>query len=367
MREVIEAIERWLAEGKRAALATVLRTWGSAPRPAGSKMAVSEAGEMVGSVSAGCVEGAVLEHALEVLRSGRPEKLRFGVSDDTAWEVGLACGGEIEIFVEPLATVERSTGEGPSPFEVLCRSVLAERPVVRAVVTDGPGDLLGSSIVVGLDGEVVGEVEPGWAEVLRDRARVVLASGVCQVDRVRVREEEAEVFFDVLSGPPLLVIIGGVHIAVELTRLAKMLGYRVVIVDPRRAFATPERFPEADALVTSWPDEALRQVGLTPTSAVAALSHDPKLDDPALMVALRSPAFYVGALGSRRTQALRRQRLLQAGLSQEELSRLHGPLGLDIGGQSPGEIALSILAEIVSVRSARARGQTTVADEREPG
>ncbi len=356
MREVIEAIERWRAEGKQVSLATVLRTWGSAPRPAGSKMAVSEAGEMAGSVSAGCVEASVLERALEVLRSGRPEKLHFGVSDDTAWEVGLACGGEIEIFVEPLATMEPLTGEGPSPFAVLCRSVLAGRPVVRAVVTDGPSDLLGSSIVVGPDGEVVGEVQPGWAELLRDRTRDVWGSGLCRVSRLRVGEREAEIFFDVLAGPPLLVIVGAVHIAIELTRLAKVLGYRVVIVDPRRAFATPERFPEADALLTSWPDEALRRVGLTATSAVAALSHDPKLDDPALMVALRSPAFYVGALGSTRTQALRRRRLLEAGLSEQELSRLHGPLGLDIGAQSPGEIALSILAEIVSARAAQARG-----------
>lgn len=367
MRDVIETIQRWRAEGKRVALATVVRTWRSAPRPTGSKMAASEAGEMVGSVSAGCVEGAVLERAIEALRTGRSEKLRFGVSDDTAWEVGLACGGEIEIFVESLARMESLSGEGPSPFDVLCRSVLAERPVVRAVVMDGPADVLGSSIVVGLDGAAVGEIEPGWDAALRARAAEVLASGACQVHRVRVGDREAEVFFDVLLGPPVLVIVGGVHIAVELTRLAKVLDYRVVIVEPRRAFATRERFPEADALITSWPDEGLQQVGLTPATAVAILSHDPKLDDPALVVALRSPAFYVGALGSRRTQALRRQRLLQAGLSEGELSRLHGPIGLDIGGQSPGEIALSILAEIVSVRGAPDGPRTTTSDERAPG
>ncbi len=355
MRDVMDAIRRWRGEGKRVALATVIRTWGSAPRPAGSKMAVSEVGEMAGSVSAGCVEGAVVERALAVLRSGRHERLRLGVSDETAWEVGLACGGEIEIVVEPLAALERASVVGVSPFDVLAAAVVSEQPVARALVVQGPEAVEGSSVVVGPDGWAAGEVERAWEEALRAEATDALASGVCQMRCVRVGESEAEVFVDVMMGPPRLVIVGAVHIAVGLTQLAKVLGYRVVIVDPRRAFATRERFPQADALLTLWPEEGLRQAGLTPTTAVVALSHDPKLDDPALVAALRSPAFYVGALGSKRTQALRRRRLLRAGLSEDEVSRLHGPIGLDIGAQSPGEIALSILAQMIAVRESRAK------------
>lgn len=354
MRDVIEAIQRWREQGRRVALATVVRTWGSAPRPVGSKMAVSEAGQMAGSVSAGCVEAAVVERALEVLRSGRPERLQYGVSDETAWDVGLACGGEIEIVVEPLSGLEGGLSPRPSPLEAVLRAVLAERPVVRAVVIRGPGGLVGPSIAIDANGQVVGEVEPEWREVLCAEAARALESGVCQVRRVTVGHDEVEILLDVMLGPPQLVIVGAVHLAMELTQLAKAVGYRVVVVDPRRVFATSERFPQADMVLTLWPDEGLRRVGLTPTTAVAVLSHDPKLDDPALTLALRSPAFYVGALGSKRTQELRRQRLREAGLSEVDLSRLRGPIGLEIGAQTPGEIAVSILAEIIAARAKRA-------------
>ncbi|MEW6567232.1 MAG: XdhC/CoxI family protein [Chloroflexota bacterium] len=350
---MLNEIQQWQSQGKRIALATVVRTWGSAPRPVGSKMAVSEAAEMVGSVSGGCVEGVVVEHAQRVLRSGRPELLHFGVSDEAAWEVGLACGGQIEILVESLEPLRRARGEGASLLESLLDSVQAQRPVVRAVVTRGPEALVGASIVVGGDGRSAGMVDPRWGDHLRSHALDVLGSGVCDVRRLRLGETEVEVFFDVLLGPPTLAIVGGVHIAIELTRLAKVLGYRVIIIDPRRAFATSERFPLADQLVPLWPDEGLQQVGMTEATAVVVLSHDPKLDDPALQVALRSPAFYVGALGSKKTQALRREGLLQAGFSEGELARLRGPIGLNISARSPEEIALSILAEIVAARGAK--------------
>ncbi|HET7009676.1 MAG TPA: XdhC/CoxI family protein [Anaerolineales bacterium] len=351
MREILTDIDRWQSEGKPIALATVVRTWGSAPRPAGSKMAVSQAGEMTGSVSGGCVEGAVVEEALGVLRTRRPKLLRFGVSNETAWEVGLACGGQIEIFVEPWSSPGRPLSNERSVLDELRARVERDQPAVRAVVVRGPEGILGRSGLLLPDGEWSGDLGSQLEARLRPGGNEVLTSGMSHV----FDADEAEVFLDALMPPPTLVIVGAVHIAISLTRLAKELEYRVLIVDPRRAFATTERFPQADSLLRQWPPDGLRTIGLTSTTAVAVLSHDPKLDDPALIEALRSPAFYVGALGSETTQAARRRRLLEAGVSEEQLSRLHAPIGIDLGGESPEEIALSILAEIVAVRAARAQ------------
>jgi xanthine dehydrogenase accessory factor len=357
MKELIGDIERWLGEGKPVALASVISTWGSAPRAPGSKMAVSGSAEMAGSVSAGCVEATVAAEALEVLQSGKPKRLHYGVSDDTAWGVGLACGGEIDIFVEPLASLLAPgvTGRG-SAYERLKAAIEGEKALVRAVVIDGPEAARGTFLVA-----MEGEKDEGTIpSPLADRVRtdaLAAAGGPSGLQTYRLGESEYTVFFDVVLPPPRLVIVGGVHIAVELARLAKGIGYEVAVVDPRKAFATKDRFPEADRLVHEWPDAGLRSVGLTAGTAVAVLSHDPKLDDPALLVALRSPAFYVGALGSQRTQELRRQRLLEAGVGDAELRRLHGPIGLDLGGRQPAEVALSILAEIVAVRAGRSGRQ----------
>jgi xanthine dehydrogenase accessory factor len=357
MREVLQDIERWLADGKAVALATVVSTWGSAPRAPGSKMAVSAASEMAGSVSAGCVEANVVEAALDVLRRGDPRKLEYGVSDETAWEVGLACGGRIEVFVEPLSGLLASpAGGGASALERIRRAVESQQVVVRAIVVEGPEDALGRSFVATADGDTPGSMPGDLASRIREDARTLLGAGNSECRSYPIEGREHVVFFDVMLPTPRLVIVGGVHIAVELTRLAKRMGYEVTIVDPRKAFATAERFPEADRLLHEWPDAALRAIGLTSGTAVAVLSHDPKIDDPALLVALRSPAFYVGGLGSLRTQELRRQRLAEAGLSAGEMARLHGPIGLDLGARSPVEIALSILAEIVAVRAGRASG-----------
>jgi xanthine dehydrogenase accessory factor len=219
-------------------------------------------------------------------------------------------------------------------------------------VIDGPEDARGSFLIA-IEGEAAqGTIAPRLAERVRTDA-LAAAGGPAGVRTYRLGESEYTVFFDVVLPPPRLAIVGGVHIAVELARLAKGIGYEVAVVDPRTAFATKDRFPEADRLVHEWPDDGLRSVGLTAGTAVAVLSHDPKLDDPALLVALRSPAFYVGALGSQRTQELRRRRLLEAGVGEAELRRLHGPIGLDLGGRQPAEVALSILAEIVAVRAGR--------------
>jgi xanthine dehydrogenase accessory factor len=271
--------------------------------------------------------------------------------------VGLACGGEIDIFVEPLASLlaPEIAGQG-SAYARFKAAIEGERALVRAVVIDGPEAALGTFLVA-MEGERdEGTILSPLADLVRTDAHAA-AGGPPGVRTYRLAEGEYTVFFDVWLPPPRLVIVGGVHIAVELARLAKRTGYEVVVVDPRKAFATEDRFPEADRILHEWPDAGLRSAGLTAGTAVAVLSHDPKLDDPALLVALRSPAFYTGALGSQRTQDLRRRRLLEAGVTEAELARLHGPIGLDLGGRSPAEVALSILAEIVAVRAGRSGRQ----------
>lgn len=352
MREILAQARRWLAEGKSVAIATVVQTWGSAPRPAGSKMAVSSAGEMAGSVSGGCVEGAVVEEALGVLKAGVPKSLHYGVTDDAAWEVGLACGGQLDLLVEPLASwMAAATSGEPSLLDGFESALGEGRPVARAVVLRGPARWEHRSWLAESDGSLRRSAAEVVEAAIGEGARAALRSGRPQTGTILTPEGEAQVFYDVVLPPPELVIVGGVHIAIDLNRLAKTLGYRVIVVDPRRAFGTPARFPLADELITEWPDTALRAIGLTASTAVAALSHDPKLDDPALLVALRSPAFYVGALGSAETNRQRRERLTEAGMTEAELSRLRAPIGLPLGGRAPEEIALSILAEIVAARS----------------
>jgi xanthine dehydrogenase accessory factor len=236
-------------------------------------------------------------------------------------------------------------------LQALCQAFEQERPAVRAVVVRGPAEVLGQSLLTQPAGDVAGELDPALVKQLAPSLQASLRNGAATSWVGTHRGEAVEVFLDSVLPPATLVIVGGVHIAMSLCRLAKVLGYRVVVIDPRRRFATPERFPEADSLLRQWPAEGLQAVELTPNTAVAVLSHDPKLDDPALLAALRSPAGYVGALGSRRTHALRRKRLLEAGLTEQELVRLHAPIGLDLGGELPDEIALSILAEIVASRA----------------
>jgi xanthine dehydrogenase accessory factor len=337
MRDVLSDIERWLDEGRGVALATVVETWGSAPRTVGGKMAVSDDRRIAGSVSGGCVEGAVVEAAAGVLASGEPRLLRFGVSDDTAWSVGLACGGAIEVFVEPIAR---------DIFGPVRDALRAETPVAVATVIRGGDTEVGRKVVLLGDGRALGDRD---AAAL-DAARAALAESRSRRFAVGGRD----IFADVQLPSPRMVIVGGVHIAVALVGLAKALGFRTILVDPRAAFANPKRFPDVDELHSEWPSEALAKIDLNAGSAVAVLAHDPKLDDPALIAALASPAFYVGALGSTRTQEKRRTRLLAAGVSEEALRRLHAPIGLDLGGRSPEEIALSVMAQVVAARHGKA-------------
>jgi xanthine dehydrogenase accessory factor len=341
MKDVGADIEAWTREGSAFALATVVQTWGSAPRAAGSKMAVAADGRIAGSVSGGCVEAAVIEAAQKTLRDGVPQLLHFGVADETAWAVGLACGGTIDVFVEKA---------GPGLLDEVRSLAQGERAAVRATVVAGPR--LGQHWLLPADGGSQGSSGDS-TEALRAAAQAALAEG----KSTRTKLGESQVFLDVVRPAPTLVAVGGVHIAIALTRIAQALGYRTIVIDPRPAFANEARFPHADRVVSDWPDEALGRIGLTPETAVAVLTHDPKLDDPALRAALPSLAFYVGALGSKATQAKRRQRLLEAGLSEEHLGRLHAPIGLDLGGRSPEEIALSVMGEVVAVRNGKSLSQ----------
>ena len=334
MRDVLADIGRWRAEGRPVALATVVETWGSAPRATGGKMAVSADGKISGSVSGGCVENAVVEAAQKTLASGVPQLLHFGISDDTAWSVGLACGGTIEVFVEPL---------GEETFDRVREALLGERPAAVATVIRGPDSLLGKKFALFADGTTAGAAD----DAALAAARTALGEGVGR----RISLGETELFVDVLLPSPRMVIVGGVHVAIPLVSLAKTLGFRTIVVDPRESFANATRFPHADEIVSDWPDAALGRLGINSSTAIAVLTHDPKLDDPALTAALRSPAFYVGALGSRRTHEKRRARLLAAGVTEDELSRLHAPIGLPLGGRSPEEIALAIVAQIVALRN----------------
>jgi len=351
MRDILPDVERWLGEGKAVAVATIIKTWGSSPRAVGSKMAICSDGSMAGSVSGGCVEAAVVQEALGVLKAGKPKQLHYGVSDEKAWDVGLACGGQIDLLVEPLAGLQAHAAGKVSPLEVLVQALRDERPAVRAVMLRRGDVPAVEHAVFPWDAEPAGSLPSGLWEIAGAEADRLLSGGVSGIQTHSLHGESVEMFYDLELPPPTLVIIGGVHIGIELARQAKLLGFRVIVVDPRRAFGDPARFPMADRVVTEWPGEALAAIGLTPSTAVTAVSHDPKIDDPALVSALRSPAFYIGALGSAETNRQRTQRLKEAGLSEAELSRLRAPIGLDLGGRAPAEIALAAMAEIVAARS----------------
>ncbi len=342
MREVIADIDRWRAQGAAVALATVIQTWGSAPRGVGAKMALTPANEIAGSVSGGCVEGAVVEAGVEVLKTGRPQLLHFGVADETAWSVGLACGGKIEVFVQAL---------DPNVYDAVRQAIVKDRSAATVTIIGGPTELLGRELIVYEDGNHQGTLGTGLDEPAITAARAALVDEQAQrLTLPEIATEPIEIFIDVLQPAPTLLMVGGVHIAIALANIAKTLGYRTIVVDPRRAFGSEARFPQVDRLIQAWPDEALKQVSLTRSTAVVMLTHDPKLDDPALKVVLASHAFYIGALGSRKTQAQRRQRLQQAGFSDAQLDRVFGPIGLEIGAKAPEEIALAVMAQIVAAR-----------------
>ncbi len=323
----LAALGQWKAGGKPAALATVISTWGSSPRPEGSHLAVDGEGHFLGSVSGGCIEGAVIESARDVMAGAAPRLLEFGVSDEQAWEVGLACGGRVQVYVESGAL-----------DELAARIVAAGRQRRALVVVTRLADA--ARCLVTAEG-VEGGLVPADAVLAEAQERLV--SG-----RSGRLEADPELFARAYVPAPRLLIVGAVHIAQALAGMAATAGFEVVVIDPRGAFASPARFPGIQ-LCDEWPDEALQRLGLDSATALVALSHDPKLDDPALQLALPSELFYIGALGSRRTHEKRVQRLTEAGLGSY-LGRIHSPIGLDLGGRAPAEIAVAILAEIIRVR-----------------
>jgi len=299
----------WHRAGRGAVLATVVETWGSAPRRVGAQLVVSGDGEMAGSVSGGCVEGAVVVEAMEMVGATAGRMLDFGVSDDEAFAVGLACGGRIRVWVEPVAAM------GEDRLQMLVAARAARDPVAYCV-----------DLETGARG-LAGPAE--YAARFRSDT-----SGM-----------EGETFVHIHNPPLRMIVVGAVHIAQALPPMARMAGHDPVLVDPRPAFGAEARFP-GERIEEDWPDAALDAIGLDARTCVVTLTHDPKLDDPAISRALRSDVFYLGCLGSKRTHAKRVARLEEAGFTQAEIARIHAPVGLDIGAAGPGEIAVSILAEV---------------------
>lgn len=341
MREIWTEINKWQSEGKNVALATVVKVSGSSLRPEGSKMLLSSDGAIAGSVTGGCVEGAVFEETQQVLKTGTPKLLSYGVSNEQAWEVGLSCGGSVEIFVEALDTPYWQAVE-----EGINKAIEAKKIATLSTIVSGEG--LGRKMVSSVDGKIAGSL---GSESLENE----LMSAIPESNRATHKpltvtmSDDRIIFVDFLVPPPRLMIVGASHIAIPLVELANTLGYQTIVIDARSAFATRERFPHADELIVGWPSEVLEKLRIDGASCVVCLSHDEKLDNPALLHAISSPARYIGALGSRVTHANRLTALQEEGATEEQLKRIHAPVGLKIGARSPAEIALSIMAEIVSV------------------
>ena len=356
MKEILDDIDRWRAAGKRVAVARVVDVEGSGPRDAGAAMAVSEDGEVAGSVSGGCVEGAVVTEALDVLGSGSVgRKVTFGYSDDEAFAVGLTCGGTVHLFIQPLDTVA---------FDAIATPLRTNKPVVLATVCSGPG--VGSSIVA-TPSEHTGTL--GHTEL--DRVVIRDARGDLDAGRTEVKHygpngeitpsdlnatDTVSVFVESFAPSPQMWIFGAVDFTGALARVAKVLGYRVTICDAREMFATKKRFPMADEVLVTWPAGVFKERGsdLGPRDAVCILTHDPKFDVPAVQGALSSRVGYIGVMGSRKTIEKRIQRLADVGITDEkDLERLMQPIGLDIGSRTPEETAISICAEIIAMRAGR--------------
>jgi xanthine dehydrogenase accessory factor len=325
VREILPELDRWRARGDRIALARVVATRRSAPRPVGSKLIVSETGELAGSISGGCVESEVVESAREVLAGAEPRLLTYGISDDQALGIGLPCGGEIDVWVDQ---------PDPALLDQLADVARSERRAVFFVdLDDGQERLV-------LDGE-------------DDAADELIRSGHSKVVELHGRR----VFADVFGPPPRLFVYGAVDTADALCAAARAIGWRTIVADARSRFATRERLPNADEILVAWPEEALAQVAPDHTTAIVVLTHDDKFDLPLLTGALTTEAYYIGALGSRRNQERRRERLLDAGVDERDLDRISGPAGLDIGAHTPAETAVSMLAEIMAARAGRDGGR----------
>jgi xanthine dehydrogenase accessory factor len=352
VRDILDQLVKWWDAGQTFGLATVVRTFSSAPREPGAAMAVSSEGEVIGSVSGGCVEGAVYELAGEVMASGQPVLQRYGVSDDTAFSVGLTCGGIIDIFVEPVSK-ERYPELGD-----IAAAVTAGEPVAVATVIEGPGTVGARRVIWPAGKTAAGDATLGASDRLDqavdDDARGMLAQGLTGVRHYGAdgerRMDELSVFVQSFAPPPRMLVFGAIDFAAAVAKIGKFLGYRVTVCDARPVFATTARFPDADEVVREWPHRYLSHIGTDERTVICVLTHDPKFDVPVLEVALRAPGAYIGAMGSRRTHEDRLERLREAGLTDEELARLRSPVGLDLGARTPEETAVAIAAELIQLR-----------------
>jgi xanthine dehydrogenase accessory factor len=355
VRDILGQIEKWWDAGETFGLATVVQTFHSAPREPGAAMAVSAGGEVTGSVSGGCVEGAVYELAQQVCQTGQPVLQRYGISDDAALSVGLTCGGIIEIFVEPVSKDRFPELAG------VAAAIKAGRPVAVATVIAGPGQTGARRVIhpvtdgTGPGGQA-GTLAAGERldQAVDDDARGMLAQGLTAVRHYGAhgerRGDDLSVFVQSFAPPPRMMVFGAIDFAAAVARAGKFLGYHVTVCDARPVFATHARFPDADEVVVDWPHRFLARTAVDERTVICVLTHDPKFDVPVLEVALRTPAGYIGAMGSRRTHADRLDRLREAGLTEAELARLRSPIGLDLGARTPEETAVSVAAELIQLR-----------------
>jgi xanthine dehydrogenase accessory factor len=344
MRDLLKEYETLMATGEPVGRAMITSVWGSAPRQQGASLLATPSGRLAGSVSGGCVESAAAQEIAAVIASGQPKQVTFGVSNARAWEVGLACGGTIKLLVQP---------EVPS---VVLQAARNEGGVVVATILES-SDATPPHAVIRANGTVE---HTGWAPWLVNAVARPALEGLRKEESAVVEltgsaGATATVFLESYPRRPTLLIFGGVHIAISMVPLARGLGFRTIVADGRAAFLTRERFPDADELILAWPEEACDKVGLDDSTYVCILTHDPKFDEPAMDRALRSLARYIGAIGSKKTAVARRERLEREGFSPEQIARVHGPIGLDLGGRAPAEIAMAILAEITAVRYGKAR------------
>ncbi len=356
MKELVPTLAAWRAEGVEAGRAVVVRTFGSSPCPEGAVLLLASDGRIAGSVSGGCVEGAAADEIRRARRTGRSRVIRYGISDEQAWDVGLACGGTIDVLVEPVVRPEAEEAAR------VAAGIAAAGAVPAAVITPLPGGSPGPEVGPHRpsEGEAPapvlvayedGRIDGGTGDAdLDDELRRVGADALLGGTSRTVEISGRSFFVEAFPRRPRLVVVGAVQVAIPLVAIARTLGYETVVVDGRPAFATRERFPEADRIVVGWPEDAAGEIDLGPADAVAVLSHDVKFDEPAIVTALARGCRYVGAVGSRKTQADRRERLRAVGVADADLARLRGPVGLDLGGRNPAETALAIMAEVVASR-----------------
>ena len=349
MRDELSTLRRWQDGGTTLALASVVATSASAPRRPGAVLALHPEGDVLGSVSGGCVEGAVVEVATEVLATGVPQRVRYGISDDEAFAVGLTCGGTIEVFVRRVAPADLDLATIESRVD-------ADEPVALATIVEHAGDatLEGRSLTV-TDLDVTGTTGNTYLDrAIAEHARGMLAQGDTGLRHVgprgERRKDDVAVFIESFAPRPRMLVFGAIDFAAAVASVGRYLGFHVTVCDARARFATPMRFPDADEVVVDWPHRYLAATEVDARTVICVLTHDPKFDVPVLQVALETPAAYVGVMGSRRTHEDRLARLREAGVDEAAITRMRSPIGLDLGARTPQETALSIAAEIVALR-----------------